>query len=293
MPAPVNCCNQCEDTEFVQIPGVEGDAGADGTDGDDGINAYTTTTANFTIPAIAAAVNVAVVESGWMAVGQTVFASDGTDHGTFEVTTITSQTLVVLTFLGANGDSAAGVTVNSGATVTPAGRLGNLAAALPTALTDNSTGTASNTIAAGAGVFTLSIPITLVQMTGAGDVLTQYTPGYAFKILKVDAHVVEAVTTAGDGASLNLEIGTTNVTGGVVALTSANCTPLGVQIAGTAVTANNTGSATDHFSVEVAAGAGWFAEGAIVLLIKIQNMDTANAVASLADHINDLITCLT
>jgi hypothetical protein len=61
----------------------------------------------------------------------------------------------------------------------------------------------------------------------------------------------------------------------------------------TAITAANVGLATDTFSVEVAAGGTIFTAGAGILFIRVQNMDSANAVASLADHINDLITSLT
>lgn len=154
-------------------------------------------------------------------------------------------------------------------------------------LTDNSTGTASATIAAGVGINTVAINLPLVGITGNVDVVTNYTPGYAFKILSVDFVVTKVVSTGGKAATLNLEIGTTNVTGGAVALTSANCTPLGALIAGSAVTANNTGTASDTISVE-ASSVTAFAEGDGSLLIRLQNMDTANAIASLAAGINNL-----
>ena len=50
---------------------------------------------------------------------------------------------------------------------------------------------------------------------------------------------------------------------------------------GTAVTAANTGTATDNISIEMAAGGTVFTAGAGYFLIKIQNLDTADAVASL------------
>lgn len=152
----------------------------------------------------------------------------------------------------------------------------------PSAITDSSGGNAdSSTIEAGVGISTLSIPITLAQIAGAGDVLTNYVPGYRFKILNVEARVTSAVTTALKAATLNLEIGTVNLTGGVVSLTSANCTPLGAAIAGSSITGNNTGLSTDSISVE-SSSVTQFAEGAIVLLVTIQNMDVADALASLA-----------
>jgi hypothetical protein len=128
------------------------------------------------------------------------------------------------------------------------------------------------------GVQLLPIHLNLADLAN-GDVLTNYTPGFAFKVLSVDFQVQKAVTTAAKAATLNLEIGTTNLTGGVVALTSANCTPAGAQVAGTAVTAANTGTATDTLSIE-ASSVTAFVEGTGVLLIKLQNLDTYNEVAA-------------
>lgn len=160
-----------------------------------------------------------------------------------------------------------------------------LAAATNTdALTNSTGGAASATLAAGAGVQTIAIPVSLAAITGAGDVLTTYTPGYAFKVLAIGFAVSVPVTTADKLATLNVEIGTTDVTGGAVALTSANCTPLGAVVSGTAITAANTGTSTDSISVE-AASVTAFAEGWGYVLIKLQNMDTANAIASLASQL--------
>ena len=155
-----------------------------------------------------------------------------------------------------------------------------VAAATDAALTDSTTGTAGASMAAGAGVQTLAIPITLASITANGDVLTNYTPGYRFKVLAVDFAVGQPVTTVAKLITLNLEIDATNVTGGAVALTSANCTPLGALVAGSAVTAANVGTSAQTLSVE-ASGVTAFVEGDGMLLIKLQNMDTADAFASL------------
>ena len=149
------------------------------------------------------------------------------------------------------------------------------------ALTDNTTGAASTTLAAGEGVETVAILITLASITGNADVLTNYTPGYKFKLLSVSFAVGQPVTTGAKLTDLNLEIGAVNVTGGVVSLTSANCTPLGALVAGTAITAANTGSAADTISIE-SANTTAFVEGNGYVLLRIQNMDTADAAASLA-----------
>jgi len=113
----------------------------------------------------------------------------------------------------------------------------------------------------------LTIPIVLATVT-AGDVLTTFTPGFAGRIEKVDFAVTTAVTTGSKLATLNLEIGTTNLTGGAVALTSANCTPLGAVVAGSAVTAGNSFGATDTISIE-GASVTTFIEGAGVLLVTL------------------------
>lgn len=180
------------------------------------------------------------------------------------------------------------VTDNSGGAVTDATAV---AVTTNAATTDNSTGTAGNTVAAGAGVHTITIPIELSTVID-GDVLTTYTPGYKFKILGVAFATTAVATTPAKATTLNLEIGTTNLTGGAVALTSANQATLGVVTAGTAVTGNNTGSASDTISVEGSSTTA-FAEGAGLLLIKIQNMDTADAIASFAAKLNTISTAIT
>jgi len=151
------------------------------------------------------------------------------------------------------------------------------------AITDSTTGTAGTTLAAGAGVETVTIPVQLASMTtAAADLMTAYTPGYKFKVLSVDFATTKLGTGSGATQTLNLAIGSTAVTGGVVNPTLAGTATLGALTAGTAVTAANTGAATDTLSVKVAASGTVFTAGEGVLLVKIQNMDTADAVASLA-----------
>jgi len=287
-----DCCSPCPETQTVNVPGVAGDAGAAGADGTNGVNAFTVVAADFIIPAVGNTVLVTVGDSTWMVVGQNIFIEEPAN---FVVDSIPGPSTVLLEFLGYTGDASPGATISTGAGVSPGGLEGpSSVGALPTAITDNSTGTASDTVAAGVGVTTLMFHINLVALTtAAADLMTNYTPGYAFKILAVDFTVTTPGTGAGANQSLNLEIGSTNVTGGVVNVTLANTATLGALVAGTAVTAANTGTAADTLSIEVAAGGTIFTAGQGILLIKIQNMDSANAVASLADHINDLITALT
>jgi hypothetical protein len=121
--------------------------------------------------------------------------------------------------------------------------------------------------------YCMTIPVNLASITGAGDVMTEVVIPHAFRVLRFDASVKVPVTTAGRSATLNLEIGTTDVTGGVLALTSANCTPLGAKIVGSSITAGSTGSANALLSVE-ASGVTAFAEGQVILEIWIQNIDS-------------------
>ena len=65
-----------------------------------------------------------------------------------------------------------------------------------------------------------SIPIKLKNLAN-GDVVTEYIPGFAGVIEKVSFVITDKATTADKTAKLNLEIETTNVTGGEITLSSA------------------------------------------------------------------------
>lgn len=167
-------------------------------------------------------------------------------------------------------------------------------AAAQTALTDSTGGsTAAATLASTVGVTTISVPIQLSSMTtAAADLVTAYTPGFKFKVLSVDF----ATTTIGAGTSasqtLNLAITGVALTGGVVNPTLAGTNALGKLVSGTTVTAANTGAATDTLSVKVAASGTVFTGGAGVLLIRLQNMDDADAFARSAVLSNELRAAL-
>lgn len=286
--AQTGCCGCPDVTEIVEIPGVQGINGTNGTDGSPGIDAFSLTSTIFTVPAKGATVTVFMDSSEWMTPSQVVYI---TNAGYFSVVSKAGTTSALLTYLNINANVAAGNAIAANSTVSPAGPPITVTGLIPAALTDNTTGVASNTLAAGVGRFTLSIPIVLASVAGNGDILTNYLLGFAFKILTVDCRVVTPATTVSRSFAINLEIGTTNLTGGVVSLTTANCTTLGAAIAGTAVTAANTGTAADTLSVE-AASVTAFAEGEVVLLVCVQNMDTAGAVASLAAKTNALTTAI-
>lgn len=106
----------------------------------------------------------------------------------------------------------------------------------------------------------------MAAITGNVDILTAITPGFVGLIKKLSWVQARPVTTPAATAAINLEIGTTNLTGGVVALTSAACTPLGKVIAGTSITAGNRFDKDDTISIE-ASGVAAFTEGNGTLII--------------------------
>lgn len=115
----------------------------------------------------------------------------------------------------------------------------------------------------------LTLPVFALAGVSAADVVTTINPGIDGYITYVEWVQGVPVTTAAKAATLNLEIGTTNVTGGTVALTSAACTPLGKVIAGSAITAENRLEKGDTLSVE-ASSVTAFVEGSGSLLVYVQ-----------------------
>lgn len=125
----------------------------------------------------------------------------------------------------------------------------------------------------GNNVLTLAFPVELASITTAQDVVTDFYPGVDGYIESLTWVQNKVVTTGSKLASLNAEIGTTNLTGGVIALTSAACTPMGAVIQGTAITANNRLTKKDPISIE-AASVTAFAEGNGTVYVRIRLDDS-------------------
>lgn len=135
-------------------------------------------------------------------------------------------------------------------------------------------GTGSDGALSPGGIYNLNFPIQLAAMTtAAADLMTNMVLGHRGKILAIGF----TTTTLGTGTSasqvLNLEIGTTNLTGGVVTVLLADTDTLGKRVSGTAITALNEFTATDTLSIEVAASGTVFTAGAGFLTVRIQNLD--------------------
>jgi hypothetical protein len=90
----------------------------------------------------------------------------------------------------------------------------------------------------------------------------------------------------------NLEIGTTDVgtVPSTLTATEASTSAKGERTAGTAISGANTGTASDAISIETAGSGTAFSAGSGYFVVKVQNMDTADAVASLAAKVNTLRT---
>ena len=110
------------------------------------------------------------------------------------------------------------------------------------------------------GKVTIGLHVNLADITAAGDVATDFIPGFAGKVDKVFWVQGTPVTTAGDAANLVVDVEATEITGGLVTLTSAACTPLGKYIAGSAITAGNVFDADEKLTVR-AESVTAFAEG--------------------------------
>ncbi len=300
-----NCACPCPDPTIVEVPGQPGEDGAAGDAGTNGVNAFTlTTTSPIVLPAVAGPVTNPAIQTfadcSWFAVGQVIIISDENDNewGTFRVLTVASSTGATLEWLDYPGDAAGTTSLAVGSKVSPAGSLAALAAPLPTAVNYTALTTAgaidNANVAAGVGRSQLFFPHTWIGGTAAVEPVTTLVIPYKFKL--ISWYFVTEVALVGGGGSrvANMEIGTTDV--GTVPSTCTiliAATATGTVTAGTAIAGAQTGNAGDNISIEIAAGGTAFTAGSGTFVIDIANMDTCDSIASLSDHVNDLIVSLT
>lgn len=129
MSAPtVPCCDPCNYVPPQNIPGAPGIDGAAGAAGADGVNAFTQTTADFSVPLVGANVTVSLINSDWMTVGQVVVVAGPAN---FTVASKPTSTSAILTFLGYPNDVAPATNIATGASVSPAGLIGPNQTLLP------------------------------------------------------------------------------------------------------------------------------------------------------------------
>lgn len=147
-------------------------------------------------------------------------------------------------------------------------------------VTDNSGGTANAATGVVATLATQTFVFRVDLPTLANAQAFQIDPGFNGKITAINFRTGKPATTAAKAATLTASIASVNITaGGVVALTSANSTPTGAQVAGSAVTAQAFTSAQSiGFNVSAVTT---FVEGDGYVEITVVNTDLANAIATL------------
>lgn len=117
----------------------------------------------------------------------------------------------------------------------------------------------------------IHIPFIIPAMSAIanGDLVTDFQPGVDGTIEHLSWVQTTPVTTGSKTATINLEIGSTNLTGGVLTLTSAACTPMGKVIEATAITGANTITKASKISLEASAVTA-FVEGAGYFLMRVR-----------------------
>jgi hypothetical protein len=118
------------------VPGPKGDAGAGGTNGTNGQNAYTTLSANFTMPAELATANATVVNSGYITLNQVLCLLGSYLQATaiIDAVTVTLKNLEDAGSAAYAGNAAPGTVFASGSKLSPGGFQGPAGAASAGAL---------------------------------------------------------------------------------------------------------------------------------------------------------------
>ncbi len=113
----------------------------------------------------------------------------------------------------------------------------------------------------------VSIPVTLSKLAN-GAVMGRFTPGFTGSIERFSFSVTDPATTAAKAATVTPKIAGVATTGGALALTSANCTPIGAKVDASAITAANAFGPTDEITLE-ASSVTAFVEGAGVFYLAL------------------------
>lgn len=122
--------------------------------------------------------------------------------------------------------------------------------------------------AAQGDVRVIPIPVVLSKHT-TNSIAARFTPGFHGEIVKMTFSVTDPATTAAKLATFTPAIATVSTTGGAVALTSANCTPVGAKVDGSAITAASEFTATDEITIAASAVTA-FVEGQGVLYLTLR-----------------------
>jgi len=104
-----------------------------------------------------------------------------------------------------------------------------------------------------------------------GDVITAFPVPKHVKITGFFAIIDITLTGTSGTTALNLEIGTTDVTGGVLTLATSGSHAKGAKVDSTAITANNIAHEGDTISVEASGTASTRSTGRVNLFLVVEN----------------------
>lgn len=129
----------------------------------------------------------------------------------------------------------------------------------------------------GLAKYTVNFTVTLVTLTDAAQ--WHWTPGHKGRVTKITWVTGQPATTASKLSTLTPSIDGVNITGGVLALTTAAANTRDKELAGTAITANNAFTSTGKITF-TASSTTAFAEGAGWVQVEVVNDDTLETIAS-------------
>lgn len=129
----------------------------------------------------------------------------------------------------------------------------------PNRITDNSGGVAGDTLAAAALKQTVIIPMQLLDLVNSGA-WTIALP-FAFTILSALFRTGKPASTAAKAATITLSTSAGSLTGGVMALTSANQNTTGGSVAASAVSGANASASAGGTIIATASSVTAFVEG--------------------------------
>jgi len=105
-----------------------------------------------------------------------------------------------------------------------------------------------------------------------GDIRTGFAMPFAGKFISLHGNVEAAFTGVSGTATVNLEIGGTNVTGGALVVSTAAGGTVGTQLDATAITAANTFSTGDLLDIEVSSAGGTQTLGRVGLFAVVERL---------------------
>jgi hypothetical protein len=122
-------------------------------------------------------------------------------------------------------------------------------------------------------------PIVLAGLAGTAKVVDNFTFGCRGRVMDIRFIATIPASTASKAATITPSIGGTNLTGGVLALTTANCTA-GAIVNDSAITAGNTFDADDAFDLTLSSVTA-FVEGSGVIEVTYYNDDERSLFAKM------------